>query len=196
MKVYTKKGDTGETGLLFGGRVSKADARVETYGAIDSAVSAMGLARALCADPWVKDVLLRVQRKMFVVGAELATDPAQYHHLEKHFSAVTADMTTGLEAYIDEADSQMDMPRAFIVPGASAGSAALDVARTLARTAERRVVDLGRQGRLKNPEVLTYLNRLSDLLFMLARFEDRALPVELSTGEPRDKAETEGVTGG
>ena len=183
MKLYTKRGDTGETGLLFGGRVSKSDPRVEAYGTVDSAVSAMGLARSLSDDPRVKELLLELQREMFTVGAELATDPAEYHHLEEHFSSVTSEMTLRLEGLIDDLGSQIELPRAFIVPGASSGSGALDLARTLLRAAERRVVELQAQGGLENPEVLRYLNRLSDLLFMLARFEDRDLPFELTTGE-------------
>ena len=183
MKLYTKRGDTGETGLLFGGRVSKSDPRVEAYGTVDSAVSAMGLARSLSDDPRVKELLLELQREMFTVGAELATDPAEHHHLEEHFSAVTSEMTLRLEGLIDDLGSQIELPRAFIVPGASSGSGALDLARTLLRAAERRVVELQAQGGLENPEVLRYLNRLSDLLFMLARFEDRDLPFELTTGE-------------
>lgn len=182
MKVYTKRGDSGETGLLYGGRVSKADPRCEAYGSADSAVSAMGLARALCASPRVKEVLLDVQREMFTLGAELATDPAEYHNLEKHFSVVTAEMVARLESLIDEVDAQIDLPRAFIVPGGSPGSGALDLARSLLRTAERRIVSLDEDGKLKNPEVLRYVNRLSDLLFMLARLEDKDLPPELSTG--------------
>ena len=146
MKVYTKRGDKGETGLLFGGRVSKADPRCEAYGATDTAVSAMGLARALCENEWVKETLLKVQREMFTVGAELATDPSQYRLLRDKFSVVTADMVTSLEGYIDEVDREIDLPRAFIVPGGSPGSGALDLARSLLRTAERRVVALDEQG--------------------------------------------------
>lgn len=183
MKVYSKKGDDGDTSLLFGGRVSKAEPRVEAYGATDTAVSAMGLARSLCKDPWVKKVIMQVQREMFTVGAELATDPEQYSYLEKHFSQVTPEMTSQLERYIDEIDKQIDLPRAFIVPGASAGSGALDLARSLLRTSERRVVQLNENGMILNPEILRYLNRLSDLIFMLARFEDRRLPFDLTTGE-------------
>ena len=183
MRVYTKKGDTGETGLLFGGRVSKADPRCEAYGDTDTAVSAMGLGRALCKDPRVKEILLEVQREMFTVGAELATDPSKYEHLEANFSVVTSDMVERLEGLIDEIDAQIDLPRAFIVPGASPGSGALDLARSLLRMAERRVVALHEAGRLVNPEVLRYLNRLSDLLFMLARLEDKDLPFELTTGD-------------
>ena len=110
MKVYTKLGDAGETGLLFGGRVSKADPRCEAYGAADSAVSAMGLARALCTSPRVKEVLLKVQREMFTVGAELATDPAEIHRLESRFSVVTAEMVRELELLIDEVDDEIELP--------------------------------------------------------------------------------------
>ena len=183
MPVYTKKGDTGETGLLFGGRVSKADPRCQAYGDVDSAVSAMGLGRALCTNQRVKEILLQVQREMFTVGAELATDPAQYHHLQANFAVVTPEMVARLEELIDETEAQIELPRAFIVPGASAGSGALDLARSLLRAGERRVVALKEEGRLVNDDVLRYLNRLSDLLFVLARLEDRDLSFELTTGE-------------
>jgi cob(I)alamin adenosyltransferase len=103
--------------------------------------------------------------------------------LQTHFSETTAEMVTALEEDIDEMLPQMKLPQAFIVPGASAGSGALDLARSMLRTGERRVVALHEDGKMPNPEVLRYLNRLSDLLFVLARFEDRALPIELTTGE-------------
>ncbi len=183
MKVYTKKGDTGETGLLFGGRVSKADPRIEACGTTDSAVSAMGLARALCANQHVKDILLKVQREMFVVGAELATDPAHYERFRARFSVVTPGMVSKLERLIDKIGAQIELPRAFIVPGATPGSAALDLARSLLRTSERRVVALNEDGKIRNAEIPRYLNRLSDLLFMLARLEDKDLPFEFATGE-------------
>ena len=120
-KVYTRRGDAGETGLLFGGRVAKDDPRCEAYGTVDSALSAMGLARALCRDPWVKGVLLDVQRDMFVVGSELATDPADHARLEATFAVVTADMVTKLEELIDRVNAQIDLPSAFIVPGGLRG---------------------------------------------------------------------------
>jgi cob(I)alamin adenosyltransferase len=183
MPIYTKTGDTGETRLLFGGRLPKNDPRCEAYGATDQAVSAMGLARALSQDSRVKEILLRVQREMFTVGAELATAPDEYQRLRDNFAVVTPQMVTELESLIDELDAEIDLPRAFIVPGASPASGALDLARSLLRTGERRVVDLQQQGLLVNADVLVYLNRLSDLLFMLARYEDRALSYELLTGE-------------
>ena len=183
MKVYTKKGDKGATRLLFGMRVSKTDPRCEAYGSTDTAVSAMGLARALCNDQRVKEILLIVQRQMFTVGSELATDRTKWSDLKAKYAVVTADMVAELEGYIDELDVQIDLPPAFIVPGASAGSGALDLARSLLRTGERRAVALQEDGQLASPEVVRYLNRLSDLLFILARFEDREFPFELTTGE-------------
>jgi cob(I)alamin adenosyltransferase len=177
MKIYTKAGDEGETRLLFGGRVSKADPRCEAYGATDLAVSAMGLARGLSQDTKVRDILLQVQNEMFTVGAELATDPSEYQHLKDNFRIVTADMVSRLEVLIDELDAEVELPAAFIVPGASAASGAVDLARS----------QLREQGLLANPEVLRYLNRLGDLLFMLARYEDRHLPVDVLTGARKPK---------
>lgn len=179
MKIYTKAGDEGETSLLFGGRVSKADPRCEAYGATDASVSAMGLARALCKDNRVKEVLLKVQRDMFTVGAELATQPSDRGQLEATFAVVTSEMVEYLERAIDEVDARIELPRAFIVPGGSAGSGALDLSRSLLREAERRVVVLGPE-RVPNSEVLRYINRLSDLLFMLARLEDKHLPFDFT----------------
>ncbi len=183
MRIYTKSGDEGETGLFLGGRVSKADPRPEAYGWSDSAVSAMGLARALCSDERVKAVLLRVQREMFTLGSELATDPSRYEQRDKRFAKITPKMVARLEGTIDELNAEMELPPEFIVPGASPGSGALDLARSMVRTSERRVVGLHQEGKLANPELIRYLNRLSDLLFMLARFEDRALPLELTKEE-------------
>jgi cob(I)alamin adenosyltransferase len=145
----------------------------------------MGLARGLAEDPKVKDILLQVQNEMFTIGAELATDASQHQQLKENFRTVTADMVSRLEGLIDELDSEVELPSAFIVPGASAASGALDVARSQLRTSERRVVELKERGLLANPEVLRYVNRLADLLFMLARYEDRHLPIDVLTGEAR-----------
>ena len=180
--IYTRRGDAGETGLLYGGRVSKDDERVQACGACDEAVSALGLARSLCEDKEVRDAIATVQHDLFRVGAELATDINSRHLLEKHFLPVTPEMIEQLEARIDELQARMELPRAFILPGASPGSSALDLARALVRRAERLVVGLERSGLLGNVEVLRYLNRLADYLFMLGRYEDRSLPVEIVTG--------------
>ncbi|PZC48831.1 MAG: cob(I)alamin adenosyltransferase [Chloroflexi bacterium] len=182
-KIYTKYGDLGETGLLYGGRVPKNDPRCEAYGAVDEAISAMGLARPLSNDPRVREVIRSTQKELFMVGAELATAVDHYDTFKKHFTPVTPDMVDRLEQIIDEMNGQIELPRAFIVPGASAASGALDMARSILRRAERRIVDIAQKDMLTNPEILRYINRLADLLFMLARFEDRALPFDALTGE-------------
>ena len=184
--IATRTGDSGDTGLLYGGRVRKTDARVEAYGAGDEAVSALGLARALCQDASVQSRLLAIQRDMFIVNAELATATESRHLLEKHFPTVNSTMTEQLDAVLTELEAAITLPASFIIPGASAGSAAIDVARTVTRRAERAAISLLDSGELANPEVPRYLNRLSDVLFMLARYEDRDLPTErYSRREPR-----------
>ena len=170
LKIYTKYGDEGETGLLYGGRISKSDLRTEAYGTTDEAVSALGLARALTGDPDVQRIVKRLQRELFTVGAELATDRAEYANLQRHFSVVTPDMTAALENDIDTL-------------GATQASSALDLARSILRRAERRAVQMNLEGMIENPELIRYLNRASDLIFMLARYQDRALPFERLTGD-------------
>ncbi len=171
--IVTKRGDTGETSLLYGGRVSKADLRTEAYGCVDEAISALGLARASTNDVRTKAIVLRVQRELFTVGAELATDRKEYPKLQRHFATVTPELTAALEAEITRLEAEVALPRAFIVPGGSVAAAALDLARTMIRTAERRIVRLLEEKKLENPEVLRYMNRLSDLVFMLARYAER-----------------------
>ena len=183
-KVHTRSGDSGETGLLFGGRVSKADLVTEACGTIDEAVSMMGLGRALSGSDLVKTALLRAQRELLRVVSELATAPENRQHLEEGIGAISPDMIEALETEIDALKTEVELPRAFVVPGASPASSAIDVARTMCRTAERRIVALKETDRLPNDDVLRYVNRMSDLLFVLARYEDRALPLELTTGEP------------
>jgi cob(I)alamin adenosyltransferase len=168
-KIYTKKGDDGTTGLLYGGRVSKADLATEAYGTTDEAVAVLGLARALSDDAALKEEILALQRELFVVGADLATNPKERAKLEPGVSLVTAEMVERLEARIDELVAVHPLPNAFIVPGANAVSAAIDLGRSVVRRAERRVIDLRDSGAEVNDNVLRYLNRLSDLLFVVAR---------------------------
>ncbi len=182
MRIYTKTGDDGTTKLLFGGRVSKADERCETYGEADVAVSAMGMARALSQDKRVKEILLKVQREMFTVMSELATDKEQYEIFTSTFHAIKPENTEELERLIDEFLTLVELPPKFIIPGASPGSGAIDLARSALRSAERRVVSMNEKGLVPNPEILRYVNRLSDLLFILARYEDRDLPLDIVTG--------------
>lgn len=180
-KVYTKFGDAGETSLLYGGRVSKNSPNTEAYGITDEAVSVMGLARSMTSDPRVNDMLRQLQRELFTIAAELATDPGKYELFQQHFTPVTGEMVESLEAAIDSLEEEFEMPNVFILPGGSQASAAIDLARCVIRTAERRVVAMAEQDMLTNSLILTYLNRLGDLLFVLARYEDRNIPIERAT---------------
>lgn len=168
-RIYTKTGDDGTTGLLYGGRISKADPATEAYGTTDEAVAVLGLARALTEDPALADRLLSLQRQLFVVGADLATNPDERGKLRPGVSLVTDEDVDGLEVWIDELVTAHPLPNAFVVPGANSVSACLDVARSVVRRAERRVVELREGGAEVNEAVVRYLNRLSDLLFVLAR---------------------------
>ena len=172
MSIVTKGGDRGETSLLYGGRVPKDDLHTEAYGALDEAISAMGLARSLCVHPEVVSTLLDLERECFTVGSELATASADRSKLLQHFPPLGAEAADRLEALVHELEQTVGLPPGFILPGGTPGAAAIDLARTLARRAERRAVALMRAGELANQEVVRYLNRLSDLLFMLARQEE------------------------
>lgn len=171
VRIYTKTGDDGTTGLLYGGRISKADPAAEAYGSVDESVAALGMARAFAPDAGAAALILRLQRELFVVGADLAANPDGRTKLTEGVSLVTADMVAGLESLIDATVEAHPLPNEFIVPGANPVSAALDLARTLVRRAERRTVELGSAGRTVNPDARRYLNRLSDLLFVLARWQ-------------------------
>ncbi len=170
-RIYTRTGDDGTTGLLYGGRISKADLATEAYGTTDEAVAVLGLARSLSDDDTLRENLLALQRELFVVGADLATNPHERAKLTEEVSLVTERMVKRLEHRIDELVAQRPLPDTFIVPGANPSSAALDVARGVIRRAERRVVELERAEREVNPYVQPYLNRLSDLIFVLARWQ-------------------------
>jgi cob(I)alamin adenosyltransferase len=178
LKIYTRKGDDGSTGLWYGGRVPKSAGRPEAYGAVDEAASALGLCRAACGerDQEVHADILRIQTEMFVAGAELATAPEAAHRLEPGVSKVTDAMVERLEQDIDRYMDRVDLPPKFVIPGGTELSARLDVARTAIRRAERRVVDLKRAGELADDAVLTYLNRASDAVYAIARFTDEPNP--------------------
>ncbi len=180
-KVYTKFGDSGETSLLYGGRISKNSPNTEAYGITDEAVSVMGLARAFTTDERVNDLLRQLQRELFTIAAELATDPGKYELFQQHFKPVTQEMVESLETSIDSLEEEFEMPKVFILPGGSQASSAIDLARCVIRTAERRVVAMAEQDLLTNSLIMTYLNRLGDLLFVLARYEDRDIPIERAT---------------
>src|SRR5215831_4439278 len=140
-RVYTRTGDDGTTGLLFGGRVAKDAVGPDAYGAVDEAVSALGLARAETErGSELDELLIRLQRELFVVGAELATDPVNRGRLDDGVTRVTADMVSALEPVIDDLTTRYDPPQEFVLPGESRVAAALDLARTITRRAEREAV--------------------------------------------------------
>lgn len=173
VRIYTKTGDDGTTGLLYGGRVAKDDLRVEAAGSADEAVAALGIARATCRTPGLGDLLLRLQRELFAAGAEIATAEENWRKLDvERGTLIGASMVASLEALIDEHESRFSMPAEFIIPGENEGSAAIDLARAIVRRTERRCVALAREKMLPDGEILRYLNRLADLLFVLARYEE------------------------
>jgi cob(I)alamin adenosyltransferase len=161
-------GDDGTTGLLGGGRAPKDDPRIEAYGTVDEASSAIGLAKALTGEERVRELAELLQRDLYRLGAELATNPESPGRFGR---TSEADVAT-LDALLVELEAEVAMPRGFILPGATPASGALDLARTVVRRAERRCVTLLREGGLDNDQVPRYLNRLSLALFVLGRFEE------------------------
>jgi cob(I)alamin adenosyltransferase len=184
--VATRRGDDGTTGLLFGGdRIAKDDPRTEAYGTIDEAVAALGVARAQLGVKRrigqlsagfgeLPAILLRLQRELFVAAAELATRPEAWDRQQDGVSRVSAEMVDGLETMLREAEAHIVMPTEFVVPGETVVSATLELARTIVRRAERRVVTLGAEGLIPGRHLLPYLNRLADLLWVLARAAEQA----------------------
>lgn len=170
MKIYTKTGDSGSTGLFGGGRVPKSHPRVEAYGDVDELNAAIGFARSIEQMPRIDEVLVPIQRDLFAIGALLATPDREkmQQHLTK--ARIDDERVAELEHAIDESDRELEPLRAFIVPGGTPKAAALHIARTVCRRAERKVVALSElNAEAIPPLVIIYLNRLSDLLFTLAR---------------------------
>lgn len=171
VKIYTKKGDEGQTSLFGGQRISKSDPRPEAYGTLDEACSVLGVARAATQDEELRAVIHDVQEDLFLLGAELATPPEDRERFG--VNQISPEHTARLEALIDRRLAKIDLPRAFIIPGSSSYiPALLDWARAVIRRAERRIVQLREAHLLDNPEVLKYVNRLADLLFVLARYQE------------------------
>lgn len=170
MKIYTKTGDEGETGLYGGGRVPKDDRRVEAYGAVDEANAVLGIAIAQLESPDIGELLVHVQNVLFEIGAILSTPPEATP--KKAIRRVAEVEIARLERAIDDADEHLPDLRQFILPGGTPSGAALHHARTVVRRAERRISPLVREG-ATDGSVLRYVNRLSDLLFVLARLENR-----------------------
>ncbi len=176
MKIYTKTGDTGETGLFGGGRVRKDHPRTQAYGEVDELNAAIGLAYAHCSHAAVRPLLLEIERDLFALGGQLA-NPRERSPIKVAKSAIDPARVEELERSIDALEGEIPALKRFILPGGPQGGAALHVARAVCRRAERAVVSLHRAEPL-NPVVLQYLNRLSDWLFTAARAENRLAGAE------------------
>ncbi len=169
MKIYTRGGDDGTTGLYFGGRVAKSSQQIEVNGAVDEAQAALGWARSLSeSGSRLNELLVTLERDLWVLMAEVATMPENRHKLVAEKSLVTPAMVSRLEREIDELSAETPMPGEFVVPGENQASAALDVARTVVRRAERTAVDYP----VADSHVVAYLNRLSDLVWTMARWAE------------------------
>ncbi|CAN5572949.1 cob(I)yrinic acid a,c-diamide adenosyltransferase [soil metagenome] len=175
--VATGRGDDGTTGLLYGGRIDKDDPRTEAYGSVDESVAVLGIARAALQAEGHAELaaaILRWQRELFVVGAELAANPDSVDRLQDGITRVSEAMLTGVEEELARWEAAVQMPREFVVPGETLASAALEQARTVLRRSERRVISLQRSGALESPWLVPYLNRLADLAWVLARAAEQA----------------------
>ena len=178
MSFYTRKGDDGTTGLYYGGRVRKDADPPEAYGAVDEAQAFLGLARAEAQrGDELDELLLRIERDLYVLMAELATLPDNHHKLVDGATRVTAEMLAFVEAKTDELSARFTMPSEFVLPGQDRTSALLEVARTVVRRAERRALSVA----APHSQVVPYLNRLSSLLWAMARWQEgEAVPAKES----------------
>jgi cob(I)alamin adenosyltransferase len=171
VKIYTRTGDGGETALFGGGRVPKDHVRVEAYGTVDELNAVVGWCVVEVADETIRERLQRLQHDLFTLGSELATPPAPERRVRPETPPLPVGRIEEMERWIDEADAELPPLRAFVLPGGTRGAAALHLARTVCRRAERCVVTLAAADSVPEP-VVTYLNRMSDLLFTLARLEN------------------------
>lgn len=171
MSIATRTGDSGTTGLMYNRRVPKSHPRVEAYGSVDELNAALGMARATADDPFVSDNLLVIQKDLVTLMGELATAKEDLDRYAKDgYSLVTPGLTAKLDALVAAIEKQSVTFKGWATPGMTVNSAALDVARTACRRAERRVFELHETGETENAEILVFLNRLSDLLWLFARW--------------------------
>ncbi len=168
---FSKKGDRGYTSLMEGQRVLKSGPRPEAYGTLDEASSALGIARATSIRPKSKEIILSIQKDLLILGAELSTADEDQ---KQSPNRITEDHVEQLERWIDELQGNVILKKEFVLPGETLASAAIDLGRTVIRRAERRVIRLIQEKIIQNPEVPRFLNRLGDLLFTLARYEESA----------------------
>lgn len=177
MSIVTRTGDKGTTAVMYGRRVSKCDARVEAYGTVDELNAALGLARASATQEFVRTHLLAIQQDLVVLMGELATGVEDLpRYVKDGYTLVTSVMTHKLDTVIKEIEAQSITFKGWATPGGTLNAAALDVARTVCRRAERRVVVLQEAEKLHNAEIIIYLNRLADLLWLMARWDETHSP--------------------
>lgn len=189
-RIYTRRGDAGDTGLFGGGRVPKDHRRVEAYGAVDELSAVLGVAIASLRDPDIEEGLRSVQEDLFALGAHLATPPTASGDVHPSLPPLPSSRVEALESWIDRSEDALTPLRAFILPGGSPGGAALHLARTVCRRAERRVVTLAKGGEGAgdvDPDIVVYLNRLSDLLFVLARLANHRAGAAEVQWRPRSR---------
>jgi cob(I)alamin adenosyltransferase len=179
---YTRTGDDGTTGLLGKGRFSKADARLEALGSVDEASAALGMARAFCLSDQTASILVAVQRDLYRLMSELAALPEN----ATRFQSIDSGRVTWLEAQTDAISALTEVPQEFIVPGETPAGAAMALARTIIRRAERRVVALKENGDILNPDLIRYLNRLSSLCFVLELFENQVAGKKTQAANQKD----------
>jgi len=179
VNIYTRTGDDGTTGLLYGGRVRKDDLRPTAYGDVDETQAAIGLARSI-SEGELNDILLSIEGDLWKVMAELACNPEQTNKLKEANSCVNEEKVTQLEELIDQISERFEMPTDFVLPGENETSARLDLARAITRRAERASVQIGLG---EDSQVIPYLNRLSDLLWSLARWQEGTVVTARSVAE-------------
>ena len=187
MKIYTKTGDDGTTGLLYGGRVAKNDSRPVAYGDVDEAQAAIGLARAAVfgvSKEELNEILLSVESDLWKIMAELACNPEEISHLYELGNCITGEDVEALERAIDKASKRFEVPTDFVLPGENEISARLDLARVVTRRAERSSVEVDLE---EDSKVIPYLNRLSDLLWSLARWQEGVAVTARSIATSDDK---------
>ena len=190
-KIYTKNGDKGETNLFLGGSLSKSDIRVEAYGTVDEVVSSIGFAKTQCENSEVIEIIEKLQHSLFKVGAELSIkeDNEDNKSVKPNDLINTIDSKNikEIEGIIDSIITKIEIGNEFIMPGTSSGSAALDISRTITRRLERCIVKVDKKYGLKNKNIIIYINRLSDLMFVLARLEDKGKDTKKIRGIRKSK---------
>tara|TARA_B100000927_G_C16393323_1_gene440252 strand:+ start:369 stop:920 length:552 start_codon:yes stop_codon:yes gene_type:complete len=177
-KIYTKNGDEGETNLFLGGKLSKNNIRVEAFGTVDELVSSLGFAKTLSEKEDVIDFLEMLQHSLFKIGAELSSDS---NKTDKIINVITEKDVKEIESIIDSITEKIDLGNEFIMPGTSSSSAAIDISRTVARRLERIVVSINSNEKI-NKNILIFLNRISDLLFVIGRYEDEGKNIKKIRG--------------